>query len=63
MTHINFYKGFLEHPSIMKYAFREIYKYSPHSHEEIAGEMGESSKKMVLFENRIKNIINAILTL
>jgi hypothetical protein len=61
MKHQNYYKQVLNY-GIIKFAFDEIKKYSQHSFNEITGEMGESIKKMLLFENRIKNIILAILT-
>jgi hypothetical protein len=60
--HVNFYKKFVTEPRIMNYSFRELIKYSPHAHTEITGEMTHSNNLMVLFENRIKNITNALLT-
>jgi hypothetical protein len=60
-THARFYERFIHAPNIMQYSFNEIRKYSPDSFEEITGEMTHSSRLMILFENRIKNITNAII--
>ena len=58
-THINFYKKVICINPLIEYAFRELDKYSPHAGAEIKTMM--TAKQTNLFENRIKNIIGAII--
>jgi protein tyrosine phosphatase len=60
-VHADFYRKFITEPRVMNYSFRELIKYSPLAYGEITGEMTHTNTLMLLFENRIKNITNAIL--
>ena len=57
-THINFYKTVICINPLIEYAFRELDKYSPHAGAEIKTMMTKTQTN--LFENRIKNIVGAI---
>jgi hypothetical protein len=58
-THINFYIKVICINPLIEYAFRELDKYSPHAGAEIKTMM--TAKQTNLFENRIKNIVGAII--